>query len=602
MYTNTSEAYKARMKMNSRQEFIKGTIGPFNFDSTNLLSLSYSNRCSEEGDLTLGSVYIGQLDAEFINTGIERGQWNEEEIVLQYGLATLSSGVSSDDSIGLEFIPAGHFKIASAQWSKKSVKVVAYDVVSKLDKTISITSINGTPFELMKFACEQCQVKLATTEEEFKLMPNGQEVFGLNPENDLKTWRDFSSKVAQLVGGFVSATRNGTIQVQSFSNVSIVDEIGADGRLQDSTFSDFTTKYIGISMVERTTGATIDVTNGNHSGSLISIGDNPFLTYGLEATKDRQRNAIAASVKNFKFTPFATSLLTNPAYDLADGLVFVGGSAGDRPANGIIMAIDWTFHQTIDLRGFGADPNLGQAESRTEKASAGAAATARGESLNFYTYANATPLNIGSEKTRVSKITFVNTKETNMETWTQIQLQTELESGNEYMEVKATMILDGETISFAPTERFNDNGLHLFHLLWTELLTDTSTHTWEVYLETNGGTITIENDNLRTIIKGQGISAKRDWDGFIDVEEQIPTSINGLQVSTDFVEEELFAFFVPLSIEASDEMNPANILLEQDAIEEGFSILLEIGVYDLITEEGENFITEEGDKLQSLGG
>lgn len=602
MYTQVSDAYKATMKKNSRQEFVRGQVGNFNFDATNLLGLSYSNRCSDEGDLTLGSVYIGQLDAEFINTGIPRGQWNEKAISLQYGLATLSSEVVLDDTMGLEFIPAGKFQIASAQWSKNSVKVVAYDAVAKLDKTISITAINGTPYELIAYACEQCQVELETTSEEVEAMPNGLEIFGLNPENDLKTWRDFVSKVAQLVGGFVTATREGKIKLATFATIETVDEIGADGRLQDSTFSDFTTHYIGITMMDRTSGATIEVTNGNHSGRFIDIGDNPFLTYGLDETKERQRKAIATAVKNFNFTPFTTSLLNNPAYDLADGLVFTGGSAGEDPATGIIMAIDWTFHQTIDLRGFGADPNLGQNESRAEKTAAGAAATARGESLTFFTYANATALNIGSEKTRVSKITFVNAKETNMETWTQIQLQTELESGSEYMEVKATMILDGETILFTPTERINDSGLHLFHILWTEMLTDMTTHTWEVYLEASGGTITIEADNLRTVVKGQGISTSRDWDGFIDVEEQIPIVTNGLQAANDFQEDEIVAFFIPLSVEASDETNPANMLLEEEEVEEDVSVLLEVAVYDLITEEGENFITEDGDTLQALGG
>lgn len=602
MYTNASDAYKATSKMNSRQEFIRGQVGNFNFDATNLLSLSYSNRCSDEGDLTLGSVYIGQLDAEFINTGIARGQWNEKQIILQYGLATTSSGVVLDDSMGLEFIPAGHFQIASAQWNKNSVKVVAYDAAAKLDKTISVTVTSGTPFELMQFACEQCQVELDTTEAEFELMPNGQEIFGLNPENDLKTWRDFASKVAQLVGGFVTATRDGKIRVQSFANISIVDEIGADGRLQDSTFSDFTTKYIGITMMDRTSGATIEVTNGNHSGRLISIGDNPFLTYGLDATKERQRTAIANAIKEFQFTPFTTSLLNNPAYDLADGISFVGGSAGEEPAQGIIMAIDWTFHQTIDLRGFGADPNLGQNESRAEKSAAGAAATARGESLTFFTYANATALNIGSKKTQISKITFVNAKETNIETWTQAQIKTILDVDSEYMEVKATMVLDGETIVFEPVERYNDSGLHLFHILWTEMLTDMTSHTWEVYLQATGGTIEIEADGLRTVIKGQGIATSRKWDGFIDVEEQILTSTNGLQVSDDFQEDEIIAFFIPLSVEVSDETNPENMLLEEEGVEEGVSILLEVAVYDLITEEGENFITEESDTLQALGG
>lgn len=602
MYTNTSEAYKATSKMNSRQEFIKGKVGNFNFDATNLLSLSYSNRCSDEGDLTLGSVYIGQLDAEFINTGIARGQWNEKQIILQYGLATTSSGVVLDDSMGLEFIPAGQFQIASAQWNKNSVKVVAYDAAAKLDKTISVTATNGTPFELMQFACEQCQIELETTEAEFALMPNGQEIFGLNPENDLKTWRDFASKVAQLVGGFVTATRDGKIRVQSFANISIVDEIGADGRLQDSTFSDFTTKYIGISMVDRTTGATIEVTNGNHSGRLISIGDNPFLTYGLDETKERQRTAIANAIKDFQFTPFATSLLNNPAYDLADGISFVGGSAGEEPAQGIIMAMDWKFHQTIDLRGFGADPNLGQTESRAERAAAGATATARGESLTFFTYANASSIAIGEEPTRISKITFVNAKETNIETWTQAQIKTILDVDSEYMEVKATMVLDGETIVFEPVERYNDSGLHLFHLLWVEMLSDMTSHTWEVYLQTSGGTIEIEADGLRTVIKGQGISTSRDWDGFIDIEESIPTIKNGLDVADELSEDEQINLFVPVEASATDDVLPISSILETDLISDNLTILLEIAVYDLITEDGENFITEDGDTLQALGG
>lgn len=593
MYTNTSESYKLTAKQNARNEYIEGLIGSNNFDSSNLLGLTYSNRCSDSSDLTLGSVYVGQIEAEFINTNIERGQWNGKKIIVSYGL-----DVGEELT---EFIPCGEFTIASAQWNKQSVKVVAYDAVSLLDKPMTINTTNGNIYELANLACSECGVEFANTLAEIEAMPNGMEIFGLNPENDLKTWRDFMSKLAQLVGGFVTATRDGKIKLVTFANLSQVDTIGADGRLQDSTFSDFSTKYIGITMLDRNTGANIDVTNGNHSGVFVDIGDNPLLTYGLEETKERQRKAIANAIKNFEFVPFTTSLLTNPAYDLGDLIEFTGGTAGEGSALGCAMSIVWTLHQTIDLEGFGANPNLAQGESRAEKAAAGATATARGEGLTFFTYSNASSIAVSDEFTRISKITFVNVKETTFETWTQVQLVTELANSSESMTVTTKMLLDGNEITFYPTERINDSGPHLFHILWNELLTETTTHTFEVWLKAEGGTLSIDIDNARTVIKAQGITVSRDWDGFIDVSDQVEPILLGLDVA-DSTESSSIDFFVPLQASGSDSVPAFVNDLQLEETSEEFNVQLVVAVYDLITEDGEQFITEEGDALVALGG
>ena len=68
-----SAAFKTQMKKSHRIEHVRGTIAGVSFDDDNIVSLNYSNRCSDTSDVTFGSAYIGQISAVFTGLNIQWG-------------------------------------------------------------------------------------------------------------------------------------------------------------------------------------------------------------------------------------------------------------------------------------------------------------------------------------------------------------------------------------------------------------------------------------------------------------------------------------------------------------------------------------------------
>ena len=79
----TSTAYKNAIKEPVQEFDLKGTIGSIQFNKENILigSFSISNQCSGENEVQIGSVYIGELSATFINLSLDRYSIIGKEII-----------------------------------------------------------------------------------------------------------------------------------------------------------------------------------------------------------------------------------------------------------------------------------------------------------------------------------------------------------------------------------------------------------------------------------------------------------------------------------------------------------------------------------------
>ena len=73
MYS-VSEEYKKAMKRPVQRHFLKGTIGENDFTEENILAGSFSvtNQCSGNENVQIGLVYVGELNATFLNIPLER--------------------------------------------------------------------------------------------------------------------------------------------------------------------------------------------------------------------------------------------------------------------------------------------------------------------------------------------------------------------------------------------------------------------------------------------------------------------------------------------------------------------------------------------------
>ena len=357
MYSVSPEFITA-LHAEARFERVRGSIDNISFDDSNVLSLGYSNRCSDTADISFGSCYLGELQATFIDISISRGDWRGKVITLEWGL------VLEDESI--EYIPVGVFTIQEATWSASGISVKAYDNTSKLDKICLNLQTTGTVYDLLSLACLECGLELGQTELQIAALPNGNKFIASYPNSDIKTWRDYVSWVAQVVGGFAYCGRDGKLYVKSFYNLSAVDSFTDEERDISTTFSDYTTLYDGISVVDIESQELIYFSVGT-GGAVINLGSNPFLQYGKEE-REELLNTLANVAASLMYTPLNSTILSSIVYDLGDVITCSGGIAGSGTLSCCVMSIDWNSKHSTNLQGFGSDPNLTSGKSKTDKA------------------------------------------------------------------------------------------------------------------------------------------------------------------------------------------------------------------------------------------
>ena len=591
MYSVSNE-FLAALHEPARFEKLRGNIGGVPFTDRNIISLNYSNRCSDTADVTLGSCYIGQIEATFTNDLlIPRGDWRGRVISLEWGL------VLEDESV--EYIPVGLFTITEANWSGTGISIKASDNVSKLDKAYAVSTTSGYIYELLGLAAQECGLTLAQTQVQLEALPNGDEIFGLYPNNDIKTWRDFVGWVCQLFGGFAYADRNGKLAVKSWGDLSEVDSLTETEREYQTTFSDYTTKYDGISVVniENQTTSYYSTATG---GAVINLGSNPFLQYGTNETLTRQRQAIAVVASSIAYTPFNSGVLSNIAYDLGDILTCSGGIAGTGTLNCCVMSIEWQSKNLTTLQGFGADPSLTSGKSKTDKALNGLMSKTSENEVVIHTFENAAAFELEDEQdVEILSIRFATVTPKIVNIWHEIKLDVTADPlGDGVVTCQALYYFDDELIAYSPETSWNNDGYHLLHLLYfLQGLAGGQLYKWEVHLIIKGGTATIDIGDIHASLYGQGLVALDEWDGFIEVYDTM-SLVQSSKATFGTINENIsLTWFDVESLNLSETISLVqNGKATFGTINEEITVNLQAPIYTRITEEEDVRITEDGDR------
>lgn len=581
-----SDAFFAKLKKSARIEHIRGSINNVPIDDRNIIALNYNNRSSDSKDVSIGYAYIGQITATFVDVNIPRGGWRDSVITLEYGLEIGGGEV--------EYIPIGVFTVTQAQWSDSGISITASDNMAKFDKVFNIDQTSGKAFDLFTLACTNCGLTFELTEEEADALPNGTEIFGLYPNNDIKTYRDFVAWLSQAVGGFVTATRTGSITVRSYLNlVNPVDTLTARDRILGSVFSDYETLYDGVSFTSLEDQQTYYYSVNKGEGSVINLGSNPLMQYGTEETKQNQRYLLAWIVYAIKYTPFNIAVLNTPIYDLGDVISCVGGVAGSGELRCCIMSIDWNFKQTTSMVGYGADPSLATGKNKTDKVISGILKNTKDE-LVTYTYVNASEIELERDvEVSVINIKFATLSPKIVDFWAEIDLNAAL-GLEEDIQIEARYYIDGVMVpEYQPQTSWNNSGMHLMHLLaYLETLEANSGYTFEVRLVLKSGLATIAPQNIHAVIKGQGLAAVNDWNGQLEFKDAF-TLRDGRSNAFEFTVSDIsFDTQVPIGAAVSDEFGlvdeRGNIFEFADRIR----ITTQAPEYELITEDDQLIYTE----------
>ncbi len=252
-----------------------------------------------------------------MNMPISRYGWKGLEIRPVFGMK-IADGTYED-------VPLGVFTVETAEWTASGVVIKAYDHMALLDKNCNKVITEVTPYQCAQAIAEATGVNFANTEKEFESFANGTTMISETTTNDVETWRDLVSWLAQTIGCFATADREGNIVFRSFDQ-TVVDTIDDAHRFTGGSFSDYVTRYTGLSVVNMEDSTTSYYAEDEDDGLTMNLGSNPFLQYGVAATKEEMAKAILTAIQQIRYVPFTCRAIGNPAYDLGDVLVFQNGS------------------------------------------------------------------------------------------------------------------------------------------------------------------------------------------------------------------------------------------------------------------------------------
>lgn len=607
-----SNDYLTAISKNARAHRLSGVVGAnHSFDGDDVVRNSFvvKNQLCPATEIALGGVYIGELDltfsTEFATSLNLRGNWRGVTITAELGVEI---GEDTWEDIP---IPGGTYTIDEAKWTNDGLQVVAYDNMSKFDKPFSMTQSSGTVYDFLSLACLACGVTLGMTAIECDTLPNGTMIMGLYPDDSIETYRDMIAKLATACCCFATIDRLGKLVLRRFPDSDNV-ALTIPAKLRYSTtFSDWTSYYDTVTVVNMADDTLTAYYNDNVNGLTMNIGSNPFLQYGTDETVTQMRQTIADALYEFETTPFSVSLLPNPALDLGDLIQFSGGYA--QNSIGMIMSFTMRVDST-SIEGYGENPALADARSKVDKEISGLIGKTEENEVIIHTFVNAQEFELEEEEeTEVIRIHFATVNPKIVQILHELKLDVTSTSEDGIVTCTVHYYLNDEEISYHPVTTWDNDGLHLLHLMYfLSTLEPGERYDWSVALEMSGGTATIDREWLRAALFGQGLVAVSTWDGLIEITDDTyhlglhghmsfnyddSAEVTTFDYSADWSEEGKHH-----ALEIADQYALSLKGHMQFNFEDGDVFVNTYAPVDQYITEGEDdFITEDGDMLVTEG-
>ena len=524
-----SAAFKEAIGKEEVRYDLKGTIGGTAFTKDNILrgTFKIKNQCSEDSEVQIGTVFIGQLNATFTGLEIDKYKCIGKKIIPQCGVM-IAPGL-------YEYVPMGEYIINEAEWSAAGLTVLAYDNMSLMDKRCD-TQLNGKAFEIATFACEECGLELAN--QDFSEFVNAGDDLPEFPENDIETYRDVLHWISQAVGAFATANRQGKIEFRKYGR-SIREMIDEYSRFKGGKYSDYITRYTGMSCVDLD-GEEETTTYYNVSpddGLTYNLGSNPFLQTSL--VPERCRENVLQALTEIQYVPFEVPAVANPAFDLGD-VICLPNRLADGSKLFCITKYEFDYNGTLKLKGAGKNPALASAKSKSDKSIAGIKKASNEDKIRYYLFTNATEhLVEDGEDEKIIEIRFQCMKPTIVIFHAEILLKADTTVDDITYHDAVGQIRyvwhEMELTDYKPKETWTD-GNHVLHLLYYFTITDSQMNHFEVYLNMNGGSAYIQVAGIKSAIFGQNLYATDNFDGILKIEESmadVPASIAAIAMTNN---------------------------------------------------------------------
>lgn len=568
MYS-VSEAYIEQMMKKATRRRLTGVIGEQAFTGADVVDGSFevSDRATTESDTKIGGVYMGELALVFVPSflsKIARDEYRGLEISPFIGLWVPDPEDEVNGGAWVD-VPVGVFTVQSPKISKRGIEIAAYDHMMLLDRKFNIDQTSATPWNYLTYMADVCGVELGNTQEEIEALPNGMEVLGVYPENDIETFRDFLYWLAQSMGCFACADREGRIVLRPFGSPTGVnfDEMHRD---TDVVFSGYTTKWTGISIVDIETKMTRYYGLEVDDGLTMNLGSNPLLQMGTPEAVSRRRIAVLNAIAQIQFTPFYANSARDPIFDLGDAIPFTGGISGE--STGCVMAYTYSL-DNYTFEGYGDDPALSSARSKTDKNIAGLMQNTTENEVTYYNFANLEPIVFGSEQeVTIAELHFTSAQQTTVKILHEFifDMIKDLAVDGSY---EVRYYLDEQLINYTPYESLSALKISTDIPEPEEELTEpieavidpvavsitrdffyvlkdvdpNIRHSWEVRILAHGiEQVSIAVNHAHVTLEGQRLYGDEYFDGYIEAKEPITVIPVGNLAPVEITDEAVFVF------------------------------------------------------------
>lgn len=336
------------------------------------------SRCIANEDVfNFAEMYIGELDITIRNDSIRAAELIGGEVRLSFGI---------DTTIGRVTIPLGIWDIVDAERSDAHfIKITGHDHMSRLAVPVGVDDVGIISLGTILSAVESAAgVRFAQTVAQITQMIAISAFNGTCVHYDATCW-DEVREIAQIIGGFAFANREGKIEFKRFATsptLTIPASRRFRARLREGSY--------GVRAVSYTDyGATYTAysTITHNTSSTLCFGGNKWIWSPGERIDPTEYYTQVCREILYKFAfvkmiPGTFEFYGNPALDLGDMVILEGGVAQDA----IASEEDTTFLVCCNLYKFrapqtltcGGAPKIG--DYVTADTSSGAGSTASGSS------------------------------------------------------------------------------------------------------------------------------------------------------------------------------------------------------------------------------
>lgn len=393
---NTSEEFLHEIKKAQRNEMrINGyfqrsdsSVVPFSDVNIATGTLKISKKSVSKGYFNIGEAYIDM--AEITLNLDATHQWDN----LVNSVMVLSFSIY--DNLSNELVCAlGKWDVLSDGITRKvsSVSFVGDSLLNRLDLKIESQTF-GTPFELVSYACEQCNVPFRMVEDDFLQFQNGKYVYYASDLTKVVTYRDLVMWVSQILVGYVTIDEDGYLVVRSY--VDRESFTPNPNTIQSSEVGDYEYNLTGLQM-------TLDGVLYNSGligqGNYIELDSNPLLLSGTPDLKQVIINNVFSALSSMTFKSFKISYNGNPSLECGDTLVI-----SDRHLSCPIQQLDWVYRGKSTIYGYLPDTASDVSSQRVKNASTSSGTA--GSKLTVSRYRNSSELEIGQMFQQVASISF----------------------------------------------------------------------------------------------------------------------------------------------------------------------------------------------------